>query len=170
MGRTFAANFITASRILFSLLLFPFAVFSPAFWVFYLLGGFTDMIDGTVARKTNSVSSFGSKLDTAADFVFFLSVLWKLFPLLKLPLWQVVWIGVIAAVKILCVVFGFAHKKQFVVNHSVWNKITGTLLFILPLTLRYLAAVYSVPLLCVTASVCAVQECYWICTNRKRKE
>ena len=27
------------------------------------------MIDGTIARKTNSVSDFGSKIDTAADLV-----------------------------------------------------------------------------------------------------
>ena len=29
------------------------------------------MVDGTVARKTNTVSEFGARLDTIADFIFF---------------------------------------------------------------------------------------------------
>ena len=64
------ANIITGSRILCSIwMLFP-PVFSRQFYILYLLCGFTDMIDGTVARKTNSVTAFGSRLDSVADFVF----------------------------------------------------------------------------------------------------
>lgn len=32
--------------------------------------GFTDMIDGTIARKLGTESEFGSKFDTVADIVF----------------------------------------------------------------------------------------------------
>ena len=53
-----------------SVLLVFLPTFSPGFYILYLLCGFTDMIDGTVARKTNSASRFGEKLDTAADIVF----------------------------------------------------------------------------------------------------
>ena len=49
----------------------PFIPLSSAwFYVLYLFCGLTDMIDGTIARKTGAVSKFGEKLDTAADFVF----------------------------------------------------------------------------------------------------
>ena len=48
-----------------------FTVFSPLFFVFYLLAGFSDMIDGTIARKTNTASEFGAKLDTVADLIFY---------------------------------------------------------------------------------------------------
>lgn len=63
------ANIITCIRILcsFALLLFP--AFSIPFYTLYILAGYTDMIDGTVARKTGTVSELGSKLDTIADFV-----------------------------------------------------------------------------------------------------
>ena len=64
------ANILTGFRILGSILLFFFPVFSEAFYGIYLLCGFSDMIDGTIARKTNSTSEFGSKLDTVADLVF----------------------------------------------------------------------------------------------------
>lgn len=63
------ANIITSSRILCSIVLLFFPVFSPWFYVLYLINGFTDMLDGTVARRTGSVSEFGSKLDTVADSI-----------------------------------------------------------------------------------------------------
>ena len=70
------------------------------------------MIDGTVARKTNTVSEFGSKLDTFADFVFVAVCFIKLIPILDIPVWLWVWIGIIAVIKIINVVFGFViHKK-----------------------------------------------------------
>ena len=53
------ANIVTGCRILCSI----FIVFSPAFsvrfYVFYLICGLTDMVDGTIARKTNTDSEFG---------------------------------------------------------------------------------------------------------------
>ena len=36
----------------------------------YLFCGITDMVDGTIARKTKSVSEWGARLDTLADNVF----------------------------------------------------------------------------------------------------
>ena len=45
-------------------------VFSPGFYVVYLLCGLSDMADGTIARKTNSVSKPGSQLDSIADLIF----------------------------------------------------------------------------------------------------
>lgn len=64
------ANILTGFRILGSILLLFFPVFSEAFYSIYLLCGFSDMIDGTIARKTNSASELGAKMDTVADLVF----------------------------------------------------------------------------------------------------
>ena len=64
------ANIITGIRILCSIALVFCPTLSPVFYSLYLVAGFTDMIDGTVARKTNTVSEFGSRLDTIADFIF----------------------------------------------------------------------------------------------------
>ena len=64
------ANIITGSRILGSVLLLTLPVFSPAFYIIYLYCGFTDIIDGAVARMTNRVSRFGSQFDTAAQILF----------------------------------------------------------------------------------------------------
>ena len=64
------ANVITGLRILVSAVLLFCPVFSPIFYVLYLIAGLSDMVDGVIARKTNSVSEFGSRLDGVADFVF----------------------------------------------------------------------------------------------------
>ena len=75
------ANIITSCRILCSMGILCFPAFSPEFYTMYFLCGFSDMIDGTIARKTNAVSEFGSKLDTVADFVFVVVCLIKLLPM-----------------------------------------------------------------------------------------
>lgn len=43
---------------------------STWFYALYLLCGLSDMVDGTVARRINSASEFGARLDTVSDFVF----------------------------------------------------------------------------------------------------
>ena len=63
------ANIITGFRVLISIALLFCPVFSPVFYVLYLIAGLADMIDGTIARRTNTVSEFGARFDTAADFV-----------------------------------------------------------------------------------------------------
>ena len=50
------ANALTTFRILGSFLLLLFPVPSTGFTLFYLLCGTSDMIDGTVARKTHTAS------------------------------------------------------------------------------------------------------------------
>lgn len=106
------ANIITGCRIVGSILLLYFPAFSPGFYALYLLCGFTDMIDGTIARKTNTVSEFGSKLDTVADVVFVGTCLFKLLPVLQIPGWLWIWIAVIAMIKVANVLFGFVCRKD----------------------------------------------------------
>ena len=64
------ANIITISRILSSIYLLLSPVFCISFYIVYLFCGITDMVDGTIARKTKSVSELGARLDTVADSVF----------------------------------------------------------------------------------------------------
>ena len=90
------ANILTGFRILGSILLLFFPVFSEAFYSIYLLCGFSDMIDGTIARKTNSASEFGAKLDTVADIVFVVVSMIKLLPTIHIPGWLWGWGSLIA--------------------------------------------------------------------------
>ena len=94
------ANAITIFRMAASIVLLLCPVFSPAFYAFYIMAGVSDMLDGFVARKTNSSSRFGARLDTIADFVFVVVCLIKLLPILSIPAWLYVWIGIIAFFRI----------------------------------------------------------------------
>lgn len=160
------ANIITSCRILCSIVLIFFPVFSPAFYALYLTAGITDMIDGTVARKTNTVSEFGSKLDTIADFVFVVVCLMKLLPVLEIPDWIQVWIGIIAVIKIINIVSGFVVKKCFVAEHTLMNKLTGLMMFVLPLTLFMIELKYSATVVCAVATFSAIQEGHYIRIGR----
>ena len=129
------ANIITTCRILGSVLMLFFPVFTYEFLVLYLFGGFTDMIDGTIARKTNSTSEFGTILDTVADIIFVVVSLIKFVSILVIPVWLWICIVIITIVKISNIIFGFVFLKKFISLHTVMNKITGA---ILPLTLHSL--------------------------------
>lgn len=156
------ANIITGSRIVFSLLLLFIPLSSALFYIFYLFCGLTDMIDGTVARKTGAVSNFGAKLDTASDFVFMAVCVVKLLPKINISVWLWIWIAIIAIVKVINIVMGFIRRKKLVALHTFLNKITGLLLFLLPLTLQIIVPTYSFAVVCTIATIAAIQEGYYI--------
>ena len=154
------ANILTSCRILGSVLLLFFPAFSLGFYIIYFFCGFSDMLDGTIARKTNTVSSFGSKLDTAADFVFMAVCAVKLLPKMNIPVWLWIWIAVIAIVKFTNIIWGFIRRKKLVDYHTFLNKTTGLLLFFLPLTLQFIVPSYSFAVVCTIATIAAIQEGY----------
>ena len=160
------ANIITSCRILCSIGILCFPAFSPEFYVMYFLCGFSDMIDGTIARKTNAVNEFGSKLDTVADFVLVVVCSIKLLPLVHISVWLWIWIAVIAVIKATNIVWGFVRKKRLVSVHTVLNKITGVALFLLPLTLTFIEPIYTILVVCCLATVAAIQEVYYVAKER----
>ena len=164
----YIANIITGSRIVFSIALLFFPPLSSAFYVLYAAAGLTDMIDGTVARKTNTVSVLGAKLDTIADFVFVAVCLIKLLPILDVPAWLWIWIGVIALIKVINMISGYVTQKKWIAPHTVMNKVTGALCFLLPLTLSFFELKYSAIVVCSIATFAAIQEGHFIRIERSR--
>lgn len=161
------ANLITGCRILCSIIMIFFSAFSVTFYVLYLAGGVTDMVDGLVARKTNTVSKMGSRLDSIAD-VFFVAVsLFKILPAVDISTWLWIWIAVIAAIKVINILSGFLSQKRFVAEHTIMNKVTGFLLFLLPLTLTVIELNYSGAVVCCVATFAAIQEGHYIRTGKE---
>ncbi len=161
------ANTITFFRIAAGIALLFCPVFSPAFYVFYIAAGLSDMLDGFVARRTDTVSKLGARLDTIADFMFVVVCLIKLFPILSIPAWLYIWIGNIALIKVVNIISGFIVQKRFVTVHSVMNKATGALLFLLPLTISTVPVKTSVIVVCAAATFAAIQEGHFIRTERE---
>ena len=164
------ANIITGSRIVFSLSLLFIPLSSAWFYALYLLCGFTDMIDGTVARKMGSASDFGAKLDTVSDFVFMVVALIRFAPHLHIPTWLWIWIGIIATMKLCGAVWGFIRVGKFTFPHTVLNKATGFLLFLLPVTISFIELTYTLPFVCAVATVAAIHEWYYMERKHNTKE
>ena len=161
------ANMVTGCRIVCSILLLFVPAFSRRFVLLYLACGFTDMIDGTIARKTNTASGFGARLDTAADLLCTGVCLVRLLPAVQVPGWVWIWTAVIAVIKAVNIISGFLYLKRFPAEHTAANKITGLLLFLLPLTLPFAEVTYSAAVVCCAATFAAVQEGHFIRTGRE---
>ena len=152
------ADLITLSRILLSLSLLFLPPLSIAFGVLYLLCGISDAADGFVARKTHTESETGAKLDSAADLIFVAVCAVKLLPLVRLNTWLWIWVAVIALIKIAAMVLCFVRTHTFAPPHSIANKLTGVLLFLLPLTLPLMDIRYPAALICAVATIAAMQD------------
>lgn len=160
--KKYLANIITSLRIIGSIALLFYSLPSRPFYIIYLFCGFSDMIDGTIARKSSAVSSFGSKLDTVADFVFMTVCSIKLLPMINLSIFLWIWIAIIAIIKINNIVLGFVYRKKLVDLHTILNKTTGLLLFLLPLSLQFINPTYSFVVVCIIATIATFQEGYYI--------
>ena len=162
------ANGITGIRIVCSIALLFCPAFSPAFYTLYIIAGVSDMIDGTVARKMGTVSEFGSRLDTMADFILVVACLIKLLPVLHVPTWLIIWIIIIAVIKAINLVSGYVLRRDIVALHTVMNRVTGILLFALPLTLSFIHLNYSGAIVCAVATFAAIQEGHLIRTGAEK--
>ena len=74
-------------------------------------------------------------------------------------------IGIIVIIKTINIISGFVVQKKIVTVHSVMNKITGVLLFVLPLTVKFIDLRYSAAIVCAVAVFAAIQEGHYIRTG-----
>lgn len=133
------------------------------FYTLYLMAGLSDMLDGFIARKTGTETEKGAKLDSIADLVFLAVCLFKLLPVMIIPMWIWIWVGAIAAVRIGNLIVGTIRRKRLIMLHIWENKLTGCLLFLLPFILLFMDLTVPAILVCAAASVAAVREgcCIW---------
>ena len=155
-------NILSASRIVLCLHLLLVDAMTVPFWVLYVIAGTTDMLDGFLARRWGVESKFGARLDSMADFVFVLTVGYKLFPWLKLPatLWMM--IGLIALVKTVNAVSAYIVRHRIAFAHTKANKLTGFLLFI---GMMAIGQSYFIPVAWIVACIAlfaAIQEGHYL--------
>lgn len=150
------ADLITISRIFLSILLLFLPFPSFPFLALYVAGGVTDMADGFVARATGTAGTRGAKLDSLADGVFFLSSAIKIIPSLSiLPfLWAPVMI--VLLIRVANLLHYFLKGREPL--HTTADKITGFLLFLLPLSLGLVPIMFSASAVTAVAFYAAIEE------------
>lgn len=133
-----AANIITSTRIISTIIMIFMPVFSMGFFVSYTYAGISDVADGYVARKFKLTSDFGAKLDSVADLLFYISMMLKILPYLiqYLPSYVMITIYSVFALRVVLYAYVWFTRKRFLSNHTYFNKATGFLLFFVPYLIR----------------------------------
>jgi CDP-diacylglycerol--glycerol-3-phosphate 3-phosphatidyltransferase len=154
------ANAITIARIVMVIALLFVEPLSMAFYSIYLACGISDVLDGYVARKTGTASRIGGRLDTVADLMMTLGVGFLLYPYVWPVLHRemVVWIILVGLVRLLSLLVVQAKYKSFEILHTYGNKATGFLLFTYPFFLPGGHATVFAYIVCVVASLSAIEE------------
>lgn len=129
-----ASNCITFVRIIGSVVLIFLTAFSPEFYIIYSVCGLSDAVDGSVARKCNTTSEFGARLDSVADIVFYAVMLIKILPKLIKILPAYIWyiLGAALFTRLVSYIVTAFKFKTFASQHTYLNKLTGLCLFMAP--------------------------------------
>ena len=159
------ANYLSVSRIIMSIILAVLETFSFPFYIIYIYCGISDMLDGYIARKTESTSKIGTKLDSIADIIFVIVAIVKILPVLNLSNGIVICVIIIALIKIINVICSFIYYKKLVLPHTIANKITGLILFIAPLIIINTNSIVFEIIICIVAMFSAIQEGHYIRTK-----
>ena len=153
-------NLITLIRILISLYLLTVKPLSTHFFVLYFICGFSDFLDGYIARKTKSSSKLGANLDSLADFIFISVILFSIIPIISFPFMVLVWMAVIALIRLVSQIIGWLRFHQLAFLHTYANKATGLILFISPILLIILGTNISLIVISTIATVSAIEDLY----------
>ena len=151
-------NYISFSRIIFSLILIFIKPLSVAFYAIYIICGFSDILDGFIARKTGTTSRLGEKLDSMADMIMTGVLLVVLYPIVNPATKIIIWIISIGIIRLASMVVAMKKYKTFAMLHTYGNKITGIVLFIFPILLPYINTTMLMYIICVVASISAIEE------------
>lgn len=127
-------NIITCVRILGTIALVFIEPFTLPFYIIWTVCGTSDVLDGTVARMMKIESKFGARLDSIADIMFYLLMLYKVLPRLIeiLPHWIWIIVCLIALTRSAAYLTALIKYKRFASLHSYLNKMSGFMLFLVP--------------------------------------
>jgi len=140
---------------------------SVLFFVIYALCCASDILDGYIAKKTNTASKSGEVLDSIADFIFIVIVFVIFIPLLTWDKWAIYWIGSIALIRFMSLGIGFAKYRAVSFLHTYANKFTGIALVCFPILYQVFGMAITVIVLCCVASLSALEELAIIIHSKK---
>ena len=126
-------NLLTMLRIVGAVSMLFIKKYTVLFYIVFTLCGISDLLDGFIARRTNTVSEFGSRLDSAADLLCYTVVLLRMLPDLwvqvPMKVWYLLWTTILLRV----ISYGGVALRyhRLASMHTYLNKLTGFLTFIL---------------------------------------
>ena len=145
-------NMLSILRMLGTLALVFVQPVTLPFFVIYTLCGVSDVLDGWIARATDSTSELGSRLDSAADLMFYVVMMLRILPELvkRLPQGIWYWVGAILLLRAGLYLTVALRFHRFSAVHTYLNKLTGASVFLIPYFLNAAA--------CTIATVATAEE------------
>lgn len=132
------ANTLTISRIILaSILLIFFKKISVLFLIIYAIAQFTDMIDGTIARKTGSASPKGAFLDSIADLLLASNLIKIVFKMKIIKKRIAVWLFIALGIGALSPIINYINHKCIFFIHSIASKICGGAISLIPFAIYF---------------------------------
>ena len=163
-------NYISISRIIMAIALFIPKTLSIQFYIIYIYCGVSDILDGFLARKYKITSQLGAKIDSIADMLFVWVSLIKILPVITIPIKIYIWIIIIVLIKVFNIILGYIQYRKLILLHTVANKITGLVLFVIPLIIGFIDIKILESLICGIATFSAIQEAYYIKIRKRMLE
>jgi len=125
-------NFLSILRLAGTPFLFWLITFENLTWFIttYLVLGFTDYLDGKLARLWNQASDLGAHLDTAADVLFYLSTAWflyYLFPAFVQP--NLMFLYILMGIIVVSVFISLYLFKKVLFFHTHLSRSAGVFVF-----------------------------------------
>jgi phosphatidylglycerophosphate synthase len=154
------ANLVSLSRVFLSLLLVPLRNHTGIFIVVYLVCGFSDVLDGFIARKTKTESMAGARLDSLGDVFMFTAIVFILY--LEIGKELAAYIPVLVAVALVRLtnvgIAGYKFNVLVLGLHTWGNKLTGLLVYLAPLLVMIFSPVRVFMFVCLVAILSALEE------------
>lgn len=161
-------NVLSVGRIFLSILTLFFLGNKEIFTALYLLAGFTDALDGFLARKLKAESVLGARLDSIGDFFLFNSiVVYLLSQHYQEVVGYIYIIGGVFLVKLAGLVVGYVKFRKLIMIHTLANKTSGLLVFLLPFIVNVAGAEY-LSWIAVFATLAAMEELVIIVRSDRR--
>jgi phosphatidylglycerophosphate synthase len=151
-------NLLSVVRVILSVMLLLTIPFSVLFFTIYIMCGFSDILDGFLARKFNLTSELGAVLDSLGDFVMIVILMYVLYPYVNVDNYAILWIIGIMVIRCSSLLVAFAKYRTLAFLHTYTNKVTGFLLFCFPILYISLGVDITAFFLCIIASISALEE------------
>ncbi len=163
------ANIVSSSRIIGAFALFCLNDFTPLFLGIYVFCGFTDFIDGPIARKTKTSSTLGAALDTIGDVLTYLALVKILVIQNLIPTWAIIWLGACIVVGFVVAFISQGRFKKFYIPHTYLGKSLGGAIFVLPIAAKIMPINIWLIVILTTMSINLI-ECIYIQLRSKAPE
>ena len=121
--------------------------------IIFILAGFTDVLDGYIARKFNLITDLGKILDPLADKTLRIAAVTVLAFDSVLPMWTLAVIAILDFY--LIITSAVLYKRKFVVSSNVWGKVAGSV-SMLAIVLSFFSGVNPLNLIVLYVAFCLI--------------